>query len=101
MIKPLPRLELADRRPAFEGEAVIIVDGDELNTISIDLEEGNPLDLADRLIRLVNNQELIVTALLAAAHALRSYQHGNAAPDLARDLAAHCDLVRAQIGAAA
>ena len=29
-------------------------------------------------------------ALNAAIHALRSYQHGNASPDLAEEIADHC-----------
>lgn len=53
----LPRLELSDARSPFD-EAVIIIDGDELNTITIEINggEANPLDLADLIIRLVNAQ---------------------------------------------
>lgn len=39
----------------------------------------------------------IAKALLAASHALRSYQHGNSAPDLARQTADACDAALAQM----
>jgi hypothetical protein len=39
----------------------------------------------------------LLLALQAAAHALRSYQYGNGAPDLAADIAAHAEAVIAQV----
>jgi len=94
----LPRLELADTDSPFD-EAVIIIDGHEEETIRIECEGARKL--ADRLVRYVNAQEQVVKALTAAAHALRSYEFGNASPDLAHDIAAHCDTVKQQMGEAA
>nr|WP_311538548.1 hypothetical protein [uncultured Bradyrhizobium sp.] len=48
----LPRLELSDVHRSPFDEAVIIIDGREEETITI--ECPNALDLADQLIRLVN-----------------------------------------------
>ena len=98
MMGALPRLELADIRSPFD-EAVITIDGREEETITLDCEGA--LDLADFLIRYVNAHAEVVKALTAAAHALRSYEHGNSAPDLAHDIAEHCDAVKQQLGAAA
>lgn len=94
----LPRLELADARSPFD-EAVITIGGREEETITIDCEGA--LDLAVRLIRYVNARDDVIKALTAAAHALRSYEFGNSAPDLAHDIAAHCDQVKQQMGEAA
>ncbi|NEW95482.1 hypothetical protein [Rhodopseudomonas sp. BR0G17] len=33
----------------------------------------------------------VMTTLTAAAHALRSYEHGNASPELAREIAEKCE----------
>ncbi len=97
---PLPRLELADHRSPFD-EAVINIVGQDEDTITIELQDGGALDLADRLIRYVNAQRDVIRALQAAAHALRSYQFGNSATDLARDVAADCDKARQLFGEAA
>ncbi len=97
---PLPRLELADHQSPFD-EAVINIVGFDEDTITIELQAGGALDLADRLIRSVNAQRDVIQALQAAAHALRSYQFGNSAPDLARDVAADCDKARQQLEQAA
>lgn len=94
----LPRLELADHTSPFD-EAVILIDGHDEETIRIECEGA--LELADRLVRYVNAQEQVIKALTAAAHALRSYEFGNASPVLAHDIAAHCDTVKQQMGAAA
>jgi hypothetical protein len=94
----LPQLEIGEVRSQFD-EAVVWINGHEEETIRIECERAG--DLADRLIRYVNAHELVVKALTAAAHALRSYEHGNAAPDLARAVAEYCDEVSQQIGAAA
>lgn len=73
---PLPRLELADRRSPFD-EAVITIGGREEDTITIELQKGNPLHLADQLIRYVNAQQDVIQALQAAAELLSV--HGNPA----------------------
>lgn len=80
----LPCLELADQQPPFD-EAVLVIDGHEEETVTIACPGA--LDLADRLIRYVNAHDQVIRALTAAMHALRSYEFGNAAPDLARGLA--------------
>lgn len=95
---PLPRLELADHRSPFD-EAVITIDGREEETITIECEGA--LDLADQLIRYVNARQDVITALTAAANALRSYEYGNSAPDLAHDIAEHCEAVYKRMGQAA
>lgn len=94
----LPKLELGEPCSPFD-EAVILINGHEEETIRI--ECAGALDLADRLIRYVNAHDQVVKALTAAAHALRSYENGNSAPDLAHDIAAHCDAASKQMGAAA
>lgn len=91
----LPQLEIGDVSSEFD-EAVIWIDGHEEETIRI--ECGRAGDLADRLIRYVNAHEQVIKALEAAAHALRSYEYGNAAPDLAHAIAAYCDAARQQLG---
>lgn len=94
----LPQLELGDADSPFD-EAVIWIDGHEEETIRIECDGA--LELADRLIRYVNAHAQVIKALTAAAHALRSYECGNASPDLAHDIAAHCDTVKQQMEAAA
>jgi len=94
----LPRLELGDAKSPFD-EAVILIDGHEEETIRIECEHA--AELADRLIRYVNSHEQVIKALTAAALALRSYQFGNASPDLAEDIAALCESVSRQAGVAA
>ncbi len=39
----------------------------------------------------------LVTAAIAATHALRSYENGNSAPDLARGIADHLEQVIAEV----
>lgn len=49
-----------------------------------------------RLIRGVNREKAfdeMLAALGAARHALRSYQYGNGAPDLAKETADYCEKV--------
>jgi hypothetical protein len=94
----LPQLELGEASSPFD-EAVIIIDGHEEETIRIECADA--AELADRLIRYVNAHELVIKTLIAAGHALRSYEFGNASPDLARDIAAHCETLVRQTGEAA
>jgi len=94
----LPRLEIGENTSPFD-EAVIVIDGREEETIRV--ECPGAAELAEQLVLLVNNRDLIVKTLLAAAHALRSYQFGNSAPDLAQSIADNCETVRGQLGAAA
>lgn len=96
----LPRLELdiSDMDSPFD-EAVLLINGHEEETIRIECNGSD--ELAERLMRYVNAHAQVVEALTAAAHALRSYEHGNASTELARDIAAHCDTARAKMGAAA
>lgn len=105
----LPRLELADPdnlssfrmdgKVCHFDEAVITIGGVEEHTIVIECEGA--LELADRLIRYVNAQEDITRTLTAAMHALRSYQFGNSAPDLARGIADELQTIITQTGEAA
>lgn len=93
-----PVLELADARSPFD-EAVIVIGGREEETITI--ECPGAADLAERLVLLVNSHAQIVQTLTAAMHALRSYEIGNASPDLARSIADHCESLSNQSGVAA
>ena len=43
--------------------------------------------------------QLLVATIQAAMHALRSYEHGNASPDLAASTADHCAIVLVQMEA--
>ncbi len=94
----LPLLTLGEHASPFD-EAVITIDGHEEETIRIECEHA--LDLADRLIRYVNSHEQIIKALIAAGHALRSYEYGNASPELARAIATYCEAIARKAGVAA
>jgi hypothetical protein len=96
--RPFPVLAIADTGSPFD-EAVIVIDGHEEETIVI--ECAGALDLAERLVAFVNARAEIVQALTAAMHALRSYEFGNASPDLARDIADQCETLTEQPGVAA
>ncbi|MGY4295336.1 hypothetical protein ACVWXN_003431 [Bradyrhizobium sp. i1.4.4] len=105
----LPRLELADPDNlstfAMDGEicafdeAVLTINGNEDETIVIQCEGS--IELADRLMRYVNAHEQITKTLTAAMHALRSYQFGNSAPDLAQGIADDLETLIRQTGEAA
>ena len=84
----LPRLELAAPFSPFD-EAVILIEGREEETITIECPGARAL--AAELVRLVNHRAAMLAALTAAAHALRSYEYDNGAPDLARSIASHCE----------
>jgi|SRR5579859_5887795 len=102
----LPRLQLADREDYFAidgclelvDEAVIVIDGHEEETITI--ECPNALELAERLVRLVNHHREIIGALQAAANVLRSIEAGDG-PPAAKIIAGACELLLEQTGAAA
>lgn len=98
MTRALLNLEIGEVNKMFD-EAIILIDGHEEETIRIECEHAG--DIADQLIRLVNNREQILKTLTAAAHALRSYEYGNASPDLARSIAEHCEQLFTQTGTAA
>lgn len=105
----LPRLELADPDNlstfSMDGEicqfdeAVLTINGNEDETIVIACEGS--IELADRLVRYVNAHDQVVRTLSAAMHALRSYEYGNSAPDLARGIADDLQALIAQTGEAA
>ncbi|WKA31627.1 hypothetical protein [Bradyrhizobium roseum] len=95
----LPRIELSDHHRSPFDEAVLIVDGREEHTITIECE--NALDLAHHLILYVNAHDQVVETLKAAMHALRSYQFGNSAPDLAQGIADDLEALIKQAGEAA
>ena len=92
----LHRLDLVTVDRAFD-EALLMINGHEKKTITIEAEGS--VDIAEELAKLINNRHAIIATLEAAAHALRSYEFGNNAPDLARDIAAHCDAVKAGMAA--
>jgi hypothetical protein len=87
----LPRLELVDLGSPFD-EAVLLVDGHEEETIHIDCPGA--LQLAARLVAVVNAHNETMEALTGAIHALRSYQYGNASPELARSIADRCEEIQ-------
>lgn len=95
---PLPHLALAPVDSPFD-EAVIEIDDREEETILIDCPGA--VDLAERLVAIVNGHAAMLNALRAATHALRSYEFGNGAPDLARSTADHCQSILSQGGLAA
>ena len=49
--------------------------------------------LNDSLMRVKAERDTLLQAAEAAFHALRSYQYGNASPDLAEEIADRLDLV--------
>ncbi|MGY3393402.1 hypothetical protein ACVWW6_005993 [Bradyrhizobium sp. USDA 3311] len=94
----LPHLELSDHRSPFD-EAVLIVDGHEEETITI--ECSNARGLAQELIRYVNNQERVLTALTAAELVLAAVEKGKIAPELLHSIGALCKQLKELTGAAA
>lgn len=97
----LPRLELDVERlaDATFDEAVILIDGHEEETITIECTGAG--ELAARLVTIANSHGETAKALAAAMHALRSYQFCNASPELAKSTADHCEQILKQHGAAA
>lgn len=95
----LPHLELSDHHRSPFDEAVLIIGDREEDTITIECEGA--LDLAHQLILYVNAHDQIVKTLTAAMHALRSYQFGNSAPDLAQGIADDLEVLIKQTGEAA
>lgn len=94
----LPRLDISDHVSPFD-EAVLTIGGHEEETITIDCP--NALQLAEELVRFVNNHERVLATLTAAEYALLAVEAGNATPDLLRHIAALCSTVRELTGAAA
>lgn len=85
-----PRLALARIDSPFH-EAVIEIEGHEEKTIRVD---GPGVErFAARLVAVANGQAALLNALTGAIHALRSYEFGNGAPDLARSIADHCETI--------
>lgn len=95
----LPPFELSDHHRSPFDEVVLIVDGREENTITIACEGS--LAIADELIRWVNNQERVLTALTAAELALSAVETGKTAPELLRSISALCKQLKELTGAAA
>lgn len=94
----LPHLALAPIDSPFD-EAVIEIGGREEETIRVDCPGAR--EFAARLIAIANGHAAMLNALRAATHALRSYEFGNGAPDLARSTADHCQTIINQGGLAA
>jgi len=71
------------------------VDANEAHRLTLTLAQRNLIAQADQridwleieLARSVDEIARMREALKAAGHALRSYQHGNSAPDLAKEIA--------------
>ena len=80
MTAALPRLEI-DPTPSDFDEAVILIDGHEEETITIECTGAG--ELAARLVTIANGHAETTKALTAAMHALRSYQFSNASTELA------------------
>ncbi|MCK1501532.1 hypothetical protein [Bradyrhizobium sp. 188] len=95
----LPPVALSDHHRSPFDEVVLIIDGREENTITIACESS--LEIADELIRWVNNQEQIITALTAAELALSAVESGKSAPELLRSIGALCKQLKELTGAAA
>jgi hypothetical protein len=95
----LPPIELSDHHRSPFDEVVLIVGGREEDTITIACEGS--LEIADELIRWVNNQEHVLTALTAAELALSAVESGKIAPELLRSIGALCKQLKELTGAAA
>lgn len=100
MIAPATRLrlELGKTSSPFD-EAVILIGGREEETITVECDDA--VAFAELLIQVVNGQEALFNALQAAMYALRSYEFGNASPELAQSIANTCEALLKQAGAAA
>lgn len=84
----------------------LVVDADDLVVASCDTRDilaGNPrrvgamIEDAAFIAAACTAHPLLVSTIQTAAHALRSYQYGNASPDLAREIADACEVVLAQM----
>lgn len=95
----LPPVQLSDHHRSPFDEAVLIVDGREEETITISCEGS--LKIAHELIRYVNNQERVLTALTAAELVLAAVEKGKIAPELLRSIGALCKQLKELTGAAA
>lgn len=95
----LPPVALSNHHRSPFDEAVLIVDGREEETITIDCPKS--LALAHELIFWVNNQERVLTALTAAELALSAVESGKIAPELLRSIGALCKQLKELTGAAA
>lgn len=95
----LPPVELSDHHSTPFDEVVLIIGGREEETITISCEGS--LEIADELIRWVNNQEHVLTALTAAELALSAVESGKTAPELLRSIGALCKQLKELTGAAA
>jgi hypothetical protein len=90
----LPRLDIAETMSPFD-EAIIMIDGREEETITIECEGA--AELAEKLVRFVNHHREIVGALQAAVNVLRAVEAGPPG----EIVAGACELLLKQTGAAA
>lgn len=100
----LPQVELSNTHVSDFDEAMLIVGGREEETITIACEGS--LEIADELIRWVNNQDRVLTALTAAELALSVLEDAGSkpvklAPELLRSIGALCKQLKELTGAAA
>ena len=94
----LPRLDIAETTSPFD-EAVITIDGHEEATITI--ECAGAAELAERLVRFVNHHREIIGALQAASNVLRALEPSGASSPASAIIAAACELLLEETGAAA
>lgn len=83
------------------GEIVVDAQGAVVVDCGFRPATSHELAVANAILiqRAATAHSLLVCTIETAAHALRSYQHGNSAPDLAKEIADHCDAVLAQMEA--
>lgn len=94
----LPRLEIGEHSSPFD-EAVILIDGREEETITIECPDA--MRLAQEPVRFVNSHERVLVTLTAAEYALQVAETGRITPELLRSIATLCETVRELTGAAA
>lgn len=91
---PLPwRLDGPGAEMVFDAADRLVIDCGARPTVPRELAQAN----AALIQRSASAHAQLITTVQTAVHALRSYQYGNAAPDLAREIADACELVLAQM----
>lgn len=79
----------------------MVFDADDRLVIDCGARPCTPRELAQANAALIHraatSHQQLVTTVHTAVHALRSYQHGNSAPDFAREIADACEAVLAQM----
>jgi hypothetical protein len=91
---PLPwRVDGPDAEMVFDAADRLVIDCGARPCVPRELAQAN----AALIQRSAPAHPQLINTIRAAGHALRSYQHGNESPDLAREIADACEAVLTQM----